>query len=94
MGLNDENVVYWLEANGNYRSKSLQLYAVPVDVSTQLKELFFDKKKSIVLTSATLSVDKSFQFMIDNLGLNEAAEEGRLMTSSCLLPLSIGSRRC
>ncbi|MDQ0192948.1 ATP-dependent DNA helicase DinG [Paenibacillus wynnii] len=84
MGLNDENVVYWLEANGNYRSKSLQLYAVPVDVSSQLKELFFDKKKSIVLTSATLSVDKSFQFMIDNLGLNEAAENGRLMTA--LLP--------
>lgn len=84
MGLNDDNVVYWLEANGNYRSKSLQLYAVPVDVSTQLKDLFFDKKKSIVLTSATLSVDKSFQFMIDNLGLNEAAEQGRLMTS--LLP--------
>lgn len=84
MGLNDDNVVYWLEANGNYRNKSLQLYAVPVDVSSQLKELFFDKKKSIVLTSATLSVDKSFQFMIDNLGLNVAAEEGRLMTS--LLP--------
>ncbi|MCL6602345.1 MAG: ATP-dependent DNA helicase DinG [Paenibacillus sp.] len=84
MGLNDENVVYWLEANGNYRSKSLQLYAVPVDVSSQLKDLFFDKKKSIVLTSATLSVDKSFQFMIDNLGLNEAADHGRLMT--VLLP--------
>lgn len=58
--------------------------AVPVDVSTQLRELFFDKKKSIVLTSATLSVDKSFQFMIDNLGLGEAAEQGRLMTA--LLP--------
>ncbi|AHV98046.1 ATP-dependent DNA helicase DinG [Paenibacillus sabinae] len=80
MGMNNENVVYWLEANGNYRSKSLQLYAVPVDVSAQLKELFFDKKKSIVLTSATLSVDKSFQYMIDNLGLNEAQEEGRLST--------------
>ncbi|ASA22888.1 ATP-dependent DNA helicase DinG [Paenibacillus donghaensis] len=84
MGLNDDNIVYWLEANGNYRSKSLQMYAVPVDVSSQLKELFFDKKKSIVLTSATLSVDKSFQFMIDNLGLNETAEEGRLKT--VLLP--------
>ncbi|AKG35378.1 ATP-dependent DNA helicase DinG [Paenibacillus durus] len=80
MGMNDENVVYWLEANGNYRSKSLQLYAVPVDVSSQLKELFFDKKKSAVLTSATLSVDKSFQYMIDNLGLNEAQEEGKLST--------------
>ncbi|MFF2014368.1 ATP-dependent DNA helicase DinG [Paenibacillus sp. NPDC058177] len=84
MNLNDVNVVYWLEASTNYRSKSLQLYAVPVDVSAQLKELFFDKKNSIVLTSATLSVDKSFQFMIDNLGLGEAAEQGRLMTS--LLP--------
>jgi ATP-dependent DNA helicase DinG len=84
MGLNDEGIVYWLEANGNYRSKSLQMYAVPVDVSAQLKELFFDKKKSVVLTSATLSVDKSFQFMMDNLGLSEAAEEGRVMTM--LLP--------
>ncbi|AIQ30798.1 MULTISPECIES: ATP-dependent DNA helicase DinG [Paenibacillus] len=84
MGLNDENIVYWLEGSGNYRGKSLQMYAVPVDVSTQLRELFFDKKKSIILTSATLSVDKSFQFMIDNLGLGEAAEQGRLMTA--LLP--------
>lgn len=84
MNLNDENNVYWMEGSSNYRGKSLQLYAVPVDVSAQLKELFFDKKKSIVLTSATLSVDKSFQFMIDNLGLGESAEEGRLMTA--LLP--------
>ncbi|MGN7761824.1 ATP-dependent DNA helicase DinG [Paenibacillus sp. 22594] len=84
MNLNDENIVYWMEGSGNYRGKSLQLYAVPVDVSAQLKELFFDKKKSIVLTSATLSVDKSFQFMIDNLGLGESAEQGRLMTA--LLP--------
>lgn len=84
MGLNDENVVYWMEGSSNYRGKSLQLYAVPVDVSAQLKELFFDKKKSITLTSATLSVDKSFQFMIDNLGLGEAAEQDRLMTA--LLP--------
>lgn len=84
MSLNDENVVYWMEGSSNYRGKSLQLYAVPVDVSAQLKELFFDKKKSITLTSATLSVDKSFQFMIDNLGLGEAAEQERLMTA--LLP--------
>lgn len=84
MTLNDENIVYWLEGSGNYKGKSLQMYAVPVDVSAQLRELFFDKKKSVILTSATLSVDKSFQFMIDNLGLDGAAEQGRLMTA--LLP--------
>ncbi len=80
MALNDEGTVYWMEANGNFRSKSLQLYAVPVDVSKHLKELFFDKKRSVILTSATLSVDKSFQFMIDNLGLQEAADAGNLNT--------------
>lgn len=80
MKLDNEKTVYWMEANGNFRSKSLQLFAVPVDVSTQLKELFFDKKRSVILTSATLSVDKSFQYMIDNLGLQEAAEQGRLNT--------------
>ncbi|KKO51922.1 ATP-dependent DNA helicase DinG [Paenibacillus sp. DMB20] len=80
MKLDHEKTVYWMEANGNFRSKSLQLFAVPVDVSTQLKELFFDKKRSVILTSATLSVDKSFQYMIDNLGLQEAAEQGQLNT--------------
>jgi ATP-dependent DNA helicase DinG len=80
MSLNDAGNVYWLEANGNYRSKSLQMYAVPVDVSKQLKEVFFDKKKSIILTSATLSIDKSFQYMIENLGLQEASDQDKLVT--------------
>lgn len=80
MNLDDATVVYWMEASSHFRSKSLQLYAVPVDVSKQLKELFFDKKKSVILTSATLSVDKSFQYMIDNLGLQEDQESGRLVS--------------
>ncbi|AWB44977.1 ATP-dependent helicase DinG [Paenibacillus sp. CAA11] len=81
MKLDSEDTVYWLEGNGHYRSKSLQLYAVPIEVSEQLKAYFFDKKKSVVMTSATLSVDKSFQYMIDQLGLQEAAEQDRLITS-------------
>ncbi|UNL92637.1 ATP-dependent helicase DinG [Paenibacillus polymyxa] len=86
--LDDETTVYWLEASGQFRSKSLQFYAVPVDVSRQLKEMFFDKKRSIILTSATLSVDKSFQYMTDQLGLQEAADQGRLMTSQLPSPFN------
>lgn len=88
MKLEDENQVYWLEGNGNYRSRSLQIFVVPLDVSTQLKEYFFDKKKSVVMTSATLSVDKSFQYMIDQLGLDEAVAQGRLMTSMLPSPFN------
>ncbi|MGG3453304.1 ATP-dependent DNA helicase DinG [Paenibacillus rhizolycopersici] len=88
MKLESEDTVYWMEANGNYRSRSLQMYAVPIDVSTQLKEFFFDRKKSVVMTSATLSVDKSFQYMIEQLGLTEAAEEERLITSMLPSPFN------
>lgn len=78
MKMKDGGVVYWMEANNHYRSKSMQLFAVPADVSSQLKGYFFDAKKSIVLTSATLTVDKSFQYMCEQLGLQEAEEHGRL----------------
>lgn len=81
MKLESTETVYWLEANGHYRSKSLQLFAVPIEVSEQLKAYFFDKKKSVVMTSATLTVDKSFQFMIEQLGLQEASDQERLLTS-------------
>lgn len=88
MKLDDEETVYWIEGNGNYRSRSLQIYAVPIDVSEQLQNYFFDKKKSVVMTSATLSVDKSFQYMIDQLGLREAADTDRLLTSMLPSPFN------
>ncbi|WP_410768398.1 ATP-dependent DNA helicase DinG [Fontibacillus sp. BL9] len=86
--LEDPGTVYWIEGNGNYRSRSLQIFAVPIDVSAQLKGYFFDKKKSVVMTSATLSVDKSFQYMIEQLGLGEAAEEDKLITSMLPSPFN------
>ncbi|BBH20952.1 ATP-dependent helicase DinG [Paenibacillus baekrokdamisoli] len=72
--------VYWIEANSNFRAKSIHLYAVPADVSSQLRSFFFDTKKSVVLTSATLSVQKSFQYACEQLGLEQDEEHGRLKT--------------
>lgn len=74
------DMVYWLEANTNFRAKSIHLYAVPADVSEQLRTYFFDAKKSVVLTSATLSVQKSFQYAAEQLGLAEDEKNGRLKT--------------
>lgn len=72
--------VFWIEASSVYRYRSVQLYGVPVDVSTQLQKYFFDVKESIVLTSATLSVQKSFQYAEEQLGLTGYEEQGRLKT--------------
>ena len=45
------------------------IYSQPISISHQLKELFFQQKKSVVMTSATLSVKGSFQYAMNKLGL-------------------------
>ncbi|WP_270171515.1 ATP-dependent DNA helicase DinG [Paenibacillus sp. SYP-B4298] len=78
--MEDSNIVHWIEASPQYRAKSVQLFAVPADVSGQLKKHFFDTKKSITLTSATLSIQKSFQYASEQLGLSWHEKEGKLKT--------------
>ncbi|XEC92710.1 ATP-dependent DNA helicase DinG [Paenibacillus tarimensis] len=78
--LEEQSTVYWIEGNPNFRFKSVYLYAVPADVSPQLQQYFFAVKKSITLTSATLSVQKSFQYACEQFGLEAQEEEGRLKT--------------
>ncbi|MBD2845124.1 ATP-dependent DNA helicase DinG [Paenibacillus sp. IB182496] len=72
--------VYWIEASERYRAKSVHLYAVPADVSAQLKQYLFEAKKSVILTSATLSVQKSFAYACEQFGLSGEEEQGRLKT--------------
>ncbi|RKN72471.1 ATP-dependent DNA helicase DinG [Paenibacillus ginsengarvi] len=72
--------VYWLEASPFYKSKSLQLFAVPLDVSHLLKQHFFDTKDTVVLTSATLTVNKSFQYSAAQLGLQPLSDERKVKT--------------
>lgn len=84
--MKQEDYVYWLEASTYYKSKSFQLSYVPVDVSTVLKETFFSKKESVVLTSATLSVNRSFDYSAEQLGLKENKENGTLETVQLTSP--------
>ncbi|WP_128894402.1 ATP-dependent DNA helicase DinG [Longirhabdus pacifica] len=76
--MKDSKVVYWIECNGHLRHKSIQLMCIPIDVSDKLKQYFFDVKKSVVMTSATLSVHQKFDYFIEQLGLETAQAEGRL----------------
>ncbi|QAY66127.1 ATP-dependent DNA helicase DinG [Paenibacillus protaetiae] len=80
MKMESKSHVYWLEASTTYRYRSIHMYGAPVDVSSQLQQYFFDVKDSIVLTSATLSVQKSFQYVSEQLGLDGYEQSGRLRT--------------
>ena len=66
----DESYVYWAEA----RRRHVTLTASPVDVSDLLAETLFSRLHAAVLTSATLSVDASFEFVRTRLGIRDADE--------------------
>ncbi|MGP8250794.1 MAG: ATP-dependent DNA helicase [Terracidiphilus sp.] len=58
----------------NQRSATIHLQATPIDVSELLKDLVFEQVPTVVLTSATLTVQGGFEHLRRRLGLAEARE--------------------
>jgi ATP-dependent DNA helicase DinG len=86
---NASNMVYWMErrafGGGNEnpagragglraQSRTTFLQATPIDVSELLHEMVFEQIPTVVLTSATLTVQGGFEHMRKRLGLTEARE--------------------
>jgi ATP-dependent DNA helicase DinG len=69
----DKNTVFWLERRSG-RTMSTHLQATPIDVSEILRELLFSAYPSVVLTSATLTVQRGFAHIEKRLGLDEPRE--------------------
>lgn len=66
---NQSENVYWLEKDRF--KKDLRLNASPLEIKNLFQELLFLNKNSIILTSATLSINESFTFLIEQLGIPE-----------------------
>ena len=86
---NASNMVYWMERRlhgGSTSDKSTTrsafrpqsrttfLQATPIDVSELMSELVFEQISTVVLTSATLTVQGGFEHIRKRLGLTEARE--------------------
>jgi ATP-dependent DNA helicase DinG len=66
----DADFVYYVETRG----RGIFLRASPVDVSRIIRDSLFDRMRATVLTSATLAVDGSFEYVKSRLGLKAASE--------------------
>ncbi len=62
--------VYFLET----RNRGVFLRAAPIDVSAIIREQLLDRMRATVLTSATLTVEGSFEYVKRRLGAHEAAD--------------------
>ena len=67
---NEKNFVYWFER----RNKGVFLAATPIDVSQILRERLFEQFDTVILTSATLTVEGRFDYIRQRLGLDHARE--------------------
>ncbi|HZU08792.1 MAG TPA: ATP-dependent DNA helicase [Pseudacidobacterium sp.] len=75
---NDRNTVFWLERRGGGRgresARTTYLQATPIDVSDLLSDLLFESFPSVILTSATLTVQGGFVHIRKRLGMRDASE--------------------
>ena len=62
--------VYFLEMRG----RGVFLRAAPINVSTLIRELLIDRMTATILTSATLTVEGSFDYVRGRLGVEHAAD--------------------
>ncbi len=70
MAASDTDFVYFLEVRG----KGVFLRAAPIDVSHIVRDVLIQRNQGTVLTSATLTVDGSFDYVRGRLGLADAFE--------------------
>ncbi len=66
----DRDYVFFLE----WRGRGVFLRAAPIDVSTLVRHLLLDRFSATVLTSATLAVEGSFEYIRGRLGIERAVE--------------------
>lgn len=66
----DPDYVFFVETRG----RGVFLRAAPIDVSGVVREVLIDRLSAAVLTSATLAVNGSFEYVRSRLGLRGAAE--------------------
>ena len=86
----DVNFVVWLDRAGSGRQAQINVHRAPIDVAEILDRMLFGKKSSVVMTSATLSVDGSFDYAERRLGLVPSRQDGRLLELSVPSPFDYG----
>ncbi|WLR56573.1 ATP-dependent DNA helicase DinG [Mesobacillus subterraneus] len=76
--IDESGYVRWIEADTRALQNSTTIFSRPVYVSDYLSEQFFSTKRSVVVTSATLSVNNSFTFIKKELGLRNTLMEKQI----------------
>ncbi|MBN2232693.1 MAG: helicase [Deltaproteobacteria bacterium] len=64
----EEGTVCWIETSSG-RWPNLTVVIAPLEVGPRLKELLYDRREAVVMTSATMAVGDRFDYALEHLGL-------------------------
>lgn len=79
--------VTWIEVGARRENQRVALRSAPINVGEVLKEKLFERLRSVVMTSATLSVGGSFEHVKQRLGLSDLPV-GRVRTGMVTSPFA------
>ena len=71
---NDPDYVYWAEISTRGRTPRILLNATPANVNQILQDHLFTAKNSVVMTSATLSTNRNFDYFKKRVGISGCRE--------------------
>lgn len=69
-----DEYVSWMEIESRTPKKQVFFYAAPLDIASNLEEPLFAERRSVILTSATLTVKDSFSYILERMGLDQLPE--------------------
>lgn len=78
----DHNSIFWMEGDVRALPNTISIFEQPQHIDSLLSENFFDKNKSVVMTSATLTVNQSFDYFLEQVGLKHHHIKSKIIPSS------------
>ncbi len=71
---NDKTLIFWYEIAGNGKDNNVEIVCTPQDIAGNIFEKVYKPLSSVVLTSATLRVAESFNYLLSRSGLGLISE--------------------
>ncbi len=68
------NTVYWIESAYRGKRLSTTLYAAPIEIGKYLQESLMANLDSVIMTSATLAIGESFDYIINDYGFKAGSD--------------------
>lgn len=72
---NDEQLIFWYEIGANGKEMNVEIACTPLDVSKEIYSKILKKLNSAILTSATLRIADSFEYLKQRTGIGILEKE-------------------